>query len=63
MEYVNGMTAMVMKAGMALFMSCQSMRAALTIMSAPVRIKAGPVQYVGMLAKILRMQHNTPLSY
>ena len=41
---------MVRKAGTALLMSFQSMCAALIIMSEPVRISAGPVQYTGMEA-------------
>jgi hypothetical protein len=44
------MMEIVMKAGTALLVSFQSILVMLIIMSAPVRIRAGPVQYTGMLA-------------
>ena len=44
------MMLMVRKAGMALVMLFQSIWAALIIISDPVRISAGPVQYTGMEA-------------
>ena len=53
------MMEMVMKAGTALLMSFQSILVMLTIMRAPVRISAGPVQYTGMLAA---QQRDPPLN-
>ena len=47
-----------MNAGTALLTSFQSILVMLTIISAPVRISAGPVQYTGMLAAHTRSHAN-----
>ena len=59
---MRGINEMVRKAGMALLRSFQSIFVTLIIISAPVKIRAGPVQYTGMLAAQHRKKEVSDIS-